>query len=73
MARTLSPSGSAVYWLFRAHVDKLAELRRVDLIQLSMMSDTSFDNGVKNAVAAGLITHDTSRAKYGVNISNEKK
>lgn len=64
----MSPSGSAVYWLFKANASDLPTLRRVDLVRLSLMSDQSFENGVKNALAAGLITYDKRRSKYGLSI-----
>ncbi len=51
----LAPSASAVYWMFRALGENLGKYQRKELIEMSLMNRTTFQNGINGAAEAGLI------------------
>lgn len=55
MAEKLPPSAAAVYWLLIALGDRGSTLTTKELIQLSMLGDSTFYQGARVAEEAGLI------------------
>ena len=66
----LAPSASAVIWMFRALGEKLPKYQRKELIEMSLMNKTTFQNGVNAAVEAGLI--EKRGNKYRLKAQEEK-